>query len=117
MWKCAVFVILSGTAFAQAPAIYPRGVVNAASYMAPGLPAGGIGRGSVFTVFGRRLGPSSPVQVQSFPLQKSLAGVSLSVTQGTTSVDAIPIFVSEGQVNAIMPSNAPLGMASVWVNI
>ena len=30
-------------------------------------------------------------------------------------MNAIPLYVSAGQINAIMPSNAPLGWSSVWV--
>jgi len=37
------------------------------------------------------------------------------VTQGANTVNAIPLFVGAGQVNAIMPSNAPLGKVSVSV--
>jgi hypothetical protein len=39
--------------------------------------------------------------------------VSIQVTQGDNVVNAIPIFVSPSQVNAIMPSNAPVGPASL----
>src|SRR5205085_4481865 len=41
--------------------------------------------------------------------------VSLNVFQGATTVSAIPLYVSATQINAIMPSNAPLGAASVQV--
>lgn len=39
------------------------------------------------------------------------------VTQGANSVDAIPVFVNANQINAIMPSNAPLGMSAVVVTV
>ena len=42
-------------------------------------------------------------------------GVTIEVTQGGVTVSAIPIFVSAGQVNAIMPSDAPLGRVSVRI--
>src|SRR4051812_44507652 len=115
MWKYTLLTLLGANLFAQTPAIYPRGVVNAASYMAPGLPAGGIARGSVFTLFGRRLGPATAAQVSSFPLDTKLGGVAITITQGATVLNAIPIFVNAGQINAIMPSNAPLGMVSIRV--
>jgi uncharacterized protein (TIGR03437 family) len=110
LWLCA----LIGTALHAQPAISYRGVVNAASYMAPGLPAGGIAQGSTFSVFGQRLGPASSPAL-AFPLQTSLGGVSITVTQGKTVVNAIPVYVSGGLVNAIMPSNAPLGTASLQI--
>jgi uncharacterized protein (TIGR03437 family) len=96
------------------PAISLRGVVNSASFMAPGLPGGAIAQGSIFSIFGVNLGPSSSPAL-SFPLQTALGGVSIQVFQGATNVAAIPVYVSAGQINAIMPSNAPLGMASVQV--
>jgi uncharacterized protein (TIGR03437 family) len=105
-------VFLSTGAIAQT--IFPRGIVNAASFVAPGLPGGGIARGSIFSIFGRNLGPASSPTL-AFPLVLNLGGVSIRVSQGSTSVDAIPLFVSPGQINAIMPSNAPLGMVSVRV--
>ncbi len=102
-------------AFAQLPLIYSRSTFNAASYMPAGIPAGAIAQGSIFTVFGANLGPSTPVGPTPFPLQTNLAGVALNVIQGATTVQAIPVFVSASQINAIMPSNAPIGTASLQV--
>ncbi len=111
-WLALLF--LPGVAYAQAPFIFNRGVVNAASFAAPGLPNGSIARGSIFSIFGRSLGPqTSPAQ--TFPLATTLGGVSIKVTQGNASVDVIPLVVQAGQINALMPSNAPLGLASLQV--
>ena len=99
------------------PRIFPNGVVNGASFVRPGLPGGKIARGSIFSIFGGGLGPDAGAEVSSFPLQTSLAGVSVKVTQGEASVDAIPLFVANGQINAIMPSDAPLGRVSVRVKV
>ncbi len=98
------------------PYINYRGVVNSASFTPPGLPGGEIGRGSVFSIFGRNIGPADLAQVSAFPLSATLAGVSIKVVQGKTSVDAFPIVVTAGQVNALMPSNAPLGKVSLRVS-
>jgi uncharacterized protein (TIGR03437 family) len=97
------------------PTIFPHKVVSAASFMDPGLAGGAIARGSVFAIIGSGLGPAQPVQVSSYPLGTTLAGVSVRLTQGTTPIDAIPIAVSAGQVNAIMPSGAALGTYSITV--
>lgn len=105
---------ISPAIFAQAPLIYGRGIVNAASFMPAGLPAGSIARGSLFSIFGTRLGPNSSPGL-SFPLSTNLGGVTVQVTQGATMVNAIPLYVGPGQVNAIMPSNAPLGVVSIYV--
>src|SRR5215470_4226874 len=105
--------VASAVALAQAPAINYRGVVNAASIMPQGLPGGGIAQGSIFTIFGRSLGPATPVAASGFPLSTTLSGISIKVFQGAKSVDALPLFVSASQINAVMPSNTPLGMVSV----
>jgi len=66
-------------------------------------------RGSIFTVFGRGIGPAAPDKVSAF------RNVSIEIIQGSTTVSAIPVFVSSGQLNAIMPSDAPLGRVSLRV--
>ncbi|HTR36195.1 MAG TPA: hypothetical protein VMH80_09850 [Bryobacteraceae bacterium] len=113
VWVCLLLTTASFSVSAQ-PLISHHGIVNAASFMQAGLPAGSIARGSLFTIFGARLGPSSSPSL-SFPLSTTLGGVSVQVTQGSTTAAAIPVFVSAGQINAIMPSNAPLGAVSIYV--
>jgi uncharacterized protein (TIGR03437 family) len=100
--------------FGQAPptAKETGAIVNAASYANPVLPNAGIAQGSIFTMFGTGLGPSSSPSL-AFPLSTNLGGVTISVYQGDAPVSAIPIFVSPGQVNAIMPSTAPIGQDTV----
>jgi uncharacterized protein (TIGR03437 family) len=112
--RSLVLLAVAGCALAQ-PLIYQKGVVNAASLMAADLPGGAIAQGSIFSIYGSNLGPSQGVTVNAFPLQTSLQGVSIQVFQEKTSVDALPIYVSATQINAIMPSNAPLGRVSVQV--
>ena len=111
----ALGVFLMGVAVAQPPLIYNRSIYNAASFMPAGVPAGAIAQGSIFTIFGAQLGPTKAVTASSFPLGTTLGGVSITVVQGSTSVSAIPVYVSAGQINAIMPSKAPLGMVSLQV--
>lgn len=114
LFKLSLLLCL-GCALWANPVIYPHSVVNAASYQAPGLPAGSIAQGSVFTIFGGALGPATAAQQSSFPLQTVFSGVSILVTQGSQAVNAIPLYVSPGQINALMPSNTPLGWVSVRV--
>ncbi len=106
---------IAAEAWAQAPFIAYRGVVNAASLAPPGLPQSGIARGSIFTIFGSNLGPTTPATVSEFPLGPSFQGVNVSVVQGGVSVSAIPIFVSANQLNVIMPSGAPVGPSLIRV--
>ena len=77
--------------------------------MPPDGPGGSIARGSIFTIFGRDIGPATRATVSAFPLETTFQNVSVEIIQGSATVNAIPIFVSAGQVNAIMPSGAPLG--------
>jgi uncharacterized protein (TIGR03437 family) len=111
----AGFFLLFGIASAQTPLIYSRSIYNAASYTPAGLPGGGIAQGSLFSLFGTNLGPTAGVSVNAFPLQTTLGGTSISIVQGATTVAAIPVYVGASQINAIMPSNAPLGAASVQI--
>ena len=58
-----------GIAFGQnygQPAIFDRGLVNSASFMAAGLPGGSIAQGSTFSIFGQNLGPSSSPPLSYF---------------------------------------------------
>ena len=114
MYRLLLVLLSTAALQGQSPFIYYRGVVNVASYMPPGLPSGGIAHGAQFSIFGANLGPATSPAL-AFPLPTTLAGVSISVTQGSTTVAAIPVFLSPGQINAIMPSNTPLGAASLRV--
>lgn len=108
-------LVCTSGAIAQSPVIYNRSLLNAASFMPISVPGGNIAQGSIFSIFGQFLGPTTPVYSGSFPLPTTLANVSVTITQGSTTVNAIPLYVSSSQINAIMPSNAPLGAASLRV--
>jgi uncharacterized protein (TIGR03437 family) len=107
-----LLLIFAGALFGQQPILYQRASVNAASFAPFGLPNASIALGSIFTIFGEELGPS-PSPSLSFPLSATLAGVSLSVTQNGVTKPAYPIYVSPGQVNAIMPSTFSAGAATL----
>src|SRR5690348_14745816 len=102
----------SALGFAQQPILYYRGTVNAASLAPFGLPNAPIARGSIFTVFGENLGPAQSPAL-AFPLSTTLGGVALTVTQSGTTTSAYPIYVSAGQINAIMPSTVKAGLATL----
>ena len=107
--------LLAGQAGA-APQI--RSILNAASYAQAGLPNSGIAQGSMFVVFGTGLGPGELRQAGGFPLQTSLGGTSIRVTVGTTTVDALMVYVLATQAAAILPSSTPegIGLMSVTYN-
>src|SRR5579872_5674715 len=109
LFKLCIALAGGLTVLAQ-PVITPRGIANSAGFQPYGVPGGAIARGSTFSIFGTALGPKATAQQPSYPLQTAIGGVSVKVTQGTVSVDAYPVFVADTIVNAIMPSNAPLGL-------
>src|SRR5262249_4835970 len=74
---------------AAQPSVTKNGVLNAASYSIVGLPNSSIAQGSMFIVFGTKLGATSDLSTLSFPLPTTLLGTSVKVTVGSTSVDAI----------------------------
>ncbi len=115
MKAAALLILFPAAAWTQIPAIKLHGIVNAASFATPGLPSGSIAQGSIFSIFGSALGPTDGVSATTYPLATTLSGVSISLTQGSTTVAALPVFVREDQINAVMPSNAPLGWASLRV--
>ncbi len=107
-------LILTASAAAQ-PAIDRNGVVSSASF-APALSVGGaIAQGSIFSVFGKNLGPAATAQPTAFPLSNTLGGASVKVTAGATTLNAIPVYSSPTLINAIMPSNTPVGQVQVTI--
>jgi uncharacterized protein (TIGR03437 family) len=99
-------VFCAGVATAQ-PVV--SSALNAASYALPELPGSGLAQGSMFIVFGQRLGPATLDIINSFPLPTTLASTSIRVTVSGTTVDAYIIYSSAGQVAAILPSRTPSG--------
>jgi uncharacterized protein (TIGR03437 family) len=91
------------------------GVVNPASNIPPGLPEYGIAQGSIFVVYGAGLGPTSLIQASALPLPTTagLAGTSISVTVGGTTVVAPMIYTLKSQVAAILPSTTPVGTGTI----
>ncbi|MBI1353466.1 MAG: choice-of-anchor C family protein [Acidobacteria bacterium] len=91
------------------------GALNAASGLPQTAPGGGLARGSFFSLYGAGIGPETWQQATSFPLPKSMAGVEVFIRQGGSQTACILNFVSSAQINAILPSNAPLGEGEIVV--
>ena len=90
-------------------------VVNAASGLVHGLPNAGIAQGCIFLVFGSNLGPST-IAIASSPFQStSVGGTSVSITTGSTTVNAPMYYASAAQVAALLPSNTPTGAGTLIV--
>jgi len=107
-----LFVLCAAIATAQ-PVVNQGGVLNAASYGLDPLPNAGIAQGSIFTAFGSGLGPATFQQASGFPLLTSLAGTSIAVKSGGATVNAFMLWTTAGQVAAILPSQTPVGAATL----
>ena len=89
---------------------YFYSVVNSASY------SNQIAQGSIFTVFGGGLGPLQLQQANSYPLPLQVGGTSMQITVGGSKLDCPMVFSSDGQAAAILPSNTPIGDATLTVS-
>ncbi len=109
-------VTLIRLACGQGPVISPASVISAATYAPMGGPNAGLAEGSFISVYGTNLGPATPVTAATLPLQTSLSGSSVTITPTAgAAVQAWVDFTSSGQINAILPSNTPVGPANVTV--
>jgi uncharacterized protein (TIGR03437 family) len=81
-----------------------NGVTSAAGSGAPTL-------GSLFTAYGANLGADEMVTAQSFPLPRSLNGLSLEVNGQAVPLTA----VTPWQINGQLPQTVPAGMATFQV--
>jgi uncharacterized protein (TIGR03437 family) len=88
-------------------------VVNAASYITPGLPNAGIAQGAIFVVFGSGLGPANLTYAARAFQSATLSNTSVSVTVAGATVNALMYYTSAGQVAALLPSNTPTGTGTI----
>ena len=99
--------VLAGLAMAGlsgAPVI--TGVANAASNIPAGMP---LAQGSIIVIYGTGLGPTSIVVASAAFQSTTLSGTSVTVTSGTTTVNAPLYYTSATQVAALLPSSVPAG--------
>jgi hypothetical protein len=107
-----VLFLAAPCALAQpaAPVVFESGVVNAASFLRPPAAGSGVAQGALISIFGANLGPEPGVSAE-FPLKPELAGISIEIQPAGGGVaPALPIFVSAGQINALLPSATPVGL-------
>ena len=90
-------------------------IENAASGLIQGLPNSGIAQGAIFVVKGTNLGPSTPVTAATPFQSTTLASSSVSVTVGSTTVNALMYYSSATQINALLPSTTPTGSGTLTV--
>ncbi len=115
-WMFVPLVALFST-FAQGldAQVTVSAAVNAASYLNASLPNGNLTQGGAFVVFGKGLGPATVAEVSAFPLPNTLAGTSVSVTVGGTTVPCIMLYTLATQVAAVVPSSTPVGSGTMVV--
>lgn len=82
------------------------GIVNNASYRKASVPESGIAQGSLFAVFGEKLGPPEVFVAGAWPLQGSLAGTSVEVTGCQT-----PVVVRTGKLESNKATLAVAGQS------
>ncbi|MEO7146177.1 MAG: hypothetical protein ABI165_22000 [Bryobacteraceae bacterium] len=107
--------LVSAAALAAQPTIAPDGIFNAASNLYSELPNGGIAQGSIFVIYGSNLGPAALAQAPSLPLGTQLAGTSVNVTMGSTTVSPLMVFTLADHLAAVLPSTTPAGTGTVTV--
>jgi uncharacterized protein (TIGR03437 family) len=90
-------------------------VQNPASNILVGLPNYGIAQGSIFVLYGSNLGPTTISQAPVLPFGTTLSGTSIKITAGGSTYNAFMIYTLNSQVAAVMPSNVPVGPATVQV--
>ncbi|HTR39144.1 MAG TPA: hypothetical protein VMH80_24880 [Bryobacteraceae bacterium] len=105
-------IAAAGLQLTAAPTI--TGIANAASNIGFG-PNGPIAQGAIFVIYGKGLGPAN-LTVAPQPFQTtSLSGTSVTVTAGTFTSNLPIYYTSDGQVAALLTSNAPTGPATFTV--
>ena len=110
--------LLACPLFAGIAAAQPRitGIQNKYSYLIPGTPNFAIAQGCIFVLYGANMAPAGILQQGFNPaLDKNLGGVSIKITVAGTTTEAIPYYVSPGQIAAILPSATPVGTGTMTV--
>ena len=91
-------------------------VSNAAGQRPAAMPGAGLARGAIISLVGTGLGPTEGIEAAADELTAALAGVTVEIAQSDSPWQALPLFVSATRIDALIPPNAPLGMASLTVN-
>jgi len=114
--ECALFLCAAAAALAQ-PVVSANGMVNAASYIQAGLPNGDVAQGSIFMIWGGNMGPATPAFASwPLPTTQGLGGATAQVEDSEgVSHPLILIYVSTGQIDALLPSAVAVGQASLTV--
>jgi len=110
-------IVISGASGGNAPkfgssgAPFIENIANAASNFIAGSTPAPIAQGSIFVIKGNALGPSTLVAASGGDVfqNPTVANTSVIVTVGSTTVNALMYYTSNGQLAALLPSNTPTG--------
>jgi len=109
---CPVMLLVSSgiSGLSAAPVI--AGLANAGSNILVNSP---LAQGSIFIIYGTGLGPANIAFAPTAFQTTTLNGTSVTVTVGTTTVNALMYYTSDGQVAALLPSSTPTGTGAFTV--
>ena len=117
--RCAL-VVLAFVFPVAALAQTITGITNNYSYTPAGFPNSGIAPGTIFAIFGSNMSSApATVTLQSsagLGIPKTLEGATLSVSVGGTTVTPAMYYATPGQIAAVLPSNTPVGAATITVS-
>src|ERR1022692_418829 len=109
----AVWFCMCGGILAQPTVSTPA--LSSAVARGQGLPGSGIAQGSIFSIYGSGLGPSTWIEANQFPLPTNLGGTSVTVTVQGASVPVIVLGADSTQGDALLPSRTPIGNGTFTV--
>ncbi len=99
------------------PVLPPTSVDEAAnlhSRALPGMANAGIAQGSRLLLSGKNIGPATTA-FSDFPLGTELGGASVQIQSGDVTTAALIVGADNNSVDCVVPSNTPLGDATVTV--
>lgn len=92
------------------------GTVTTSVTTIAGLPNSGIAQGSIFTVIGTGLGPATLTEDPNPFQDQTWGGTSMYITPANNQIVNVPmLYTSATQVSGLLPSNTPLGAATLTV--
>jgi uncharacterized protein (TIGR03437 family) len=118
-----VIAAAAAVAYGQDLQIDPASVSNAASYISPRYPNGGVSHGGMFIVKAApgsgALGACGVKVADAFPIATSMNGTSMKIAMGSSSFDVPMIYVvacaGTDQLAGIVPSSVPPGTGTLTV--
>ena len=96
------------------PPISADAAFNRYSHAPQGMPNAGIAQGSRLSIIGKNIGPAVQVDAVA-PLKTELGGVSIQIHSGDVTINGLMRIARQDFVVCVVPSNTPLGDATVTV--